>query len=73
MASPLDDPRIARGMATQFELRKQRLAAGDKPIGWKAGFRGPWCFEHFHETLDGLIEGLMWLRGRLEGWMAEGD
>jgi 2-keto-4-pentenoate hydratase len=41
MANPLDDERIARGMATQFELRKTRLAAGEKPIGWKAGFGAP--------------------------------
>lgn len=40
-------------------------------IGWTAGFHGPWCFEHFHENLDGLIDGLVWLRGRLEAWMAE--
>ena len=41
MANPLDDERIARGMAAQFELRKQRLASGETPIGWKAGFGAP--------------------------------
>ena len=39
--TPLDDERIARGMATQFDLRKKRLAEGETPIGWKAGFGAP--------------------------------
>lgn len=38
-------------------------------IGWDAGFRGPWCFEHFHETLDGLWTGFARLRDLLKGWM----
>jgi 2-keto-4-pentenoate hydratase len=33
-----DDPRITAGMTAQFALRKQRIAAGAKPIGWKVGF-----------------------------------
>jgi 2-keto-4-pentenoate hydratase len=36
-----DDPRIARGMAAQLAARAQRLAAGDKPLGWKVGFGAP--------------------------------
>lgn len=39
--TPLDDPRIAAGMKTQFGLRAERLAKGEKPIGWKAGFGAP--------------------------------
>jgi hypothetical protein len=39
-------------------------------IGWEAGFRGPWCFEHFNETLDGLWNGFARLRDLLKGWMA---
>lgn len=38
-------------------------------IGWEAGFRGPWCFEHFHETLDGLWKGFARLRDLLKSWM----
>lgn len=38
-------------------------------IGWKAGFRGPWCLEHFNETLPGLKRGLGVLRDQLRGWM----
>jgi hypothetical protein len=38
-------------------------------IGWDAGFRGPWCFEHFHTDLDQLFRDLALLRDRLRGWM----
>ena len=36
-----DDPRIARGMRAQLELRRKRLAAGDQALGWKVGFAAP--------------------------------
>jgi 2-keto-4-pentenoate hydratase len=32
-----DDPRIARGMAQQLAARRARIAAGEKPLGWKVG------------------------------------
>jgi 2-keto-4-pentenoate hydratase len=32
-----DDPRIARGMEKQLATRRARIAAGEKPIGWKVG------------------------------------
>jgi 2-keto-4-pentenoate hydratase len=32
-----DDPRIARGMQKQLADRRARIAAGEKPIGWKVG------------------------------------
>jgi energy-coupling factor transporter ATP-binding protein EcfA2 len=38
-------------------------------IGWDAGFRGPWCLEHFNTTLDGLWRGFGQLREMLRGWM----
>lgn len=41
MSATLDDPRIARGMRAQFELRARRLKAGEQPIGWKVGFGTP--------------------------------
>lgn len=40
-------------------------------IGWDAGFRGPWCFEHFNQTLDGLWKGFASLRDMLKTWIAE--
>lgn len=39
-------------------------------IGWEAGYRGPWCFEHFNESLDGLWLGFARLRDLLTNWMA---
>ena len=41
MSQPLADPRIARGMRAQVELRQQRSAAGATQIGWKVGFGAP--------------------------------
>src|SRR3954453_21352986 len=32
-----DDPRIARGMEQQLGQRRARIAAGEKPLGWKVG------------------------------------
>ena len=32
-----DDPRIARGMEKQLGERRARIAAGEKPLGWKVG------------------------------------
>ena len=32
-----DDPRIARGMEQQLGERRARIAAGEKPLGWKVG------------------------------------
>lgn len=39
------DPRIARGMAAQLQLRRAQLAAGEKPLGWKLAFGGPAAME----------------------------
>lgn len=41
MSGPLDDARIARGMQAQLEARRQRIAEGDQPLGWKVGFGAP--------------------------------
>lgn len=38
-------------------------------IGWDAGFRGPWCFEHFHADLEQLFREMAILRDQLRGWM----
>ena len=40
-ASPGMDPPIQRGMERQLGLRRARLEAGEKPIGWKVGFGAP--------------------------------
>jgi 2-keto-4-pentenoate hydratase len=36
-----EDPRVRRGMAAQLELRRQRLAEGARPLGWKVAFGSP--------------------------------
>jgi 2-keto-4-pentenoate hydratase len=41
VSATLNDPRIANGMRKQFELRRQRLDAGAKQIGWKVGMGAP--------------------------------
>lgn len=40
-------------------------------IGWDAGFRGPWCFEHGSRDLGSLERNLFRLRDSLRGWFAE--
>ena len=35
------DPRIARGMEAQLDRWRERIAAGEKPLGWKVGFGAP--------------------------------
>jgi hypothetical protein len=39
-------------------------------IGWDAGFRGPWCLEHFHDDLKSLFREFGLLRDLLKRWMA---
>jgi 2-keto-4-pentenoate hydratase len=36
-----EDPRIARGMTAQLAKRRERMAAGEKPLGWKVGLGAP--------------------------------
>jgi len=39
--APWNDERIKRGMQAQLARRAERLAAGEKPLGWKIGFGAP--------------------------------
>ena len=41
MSAPWEDPRIASGMKAQLAKRRERIAAGEKPLGWKVGFGSP--------------------------------
>ncbi len=36
-----EEPRVVKGMTAQLLERRQRLAAGEKPLGWKMGFGAP--------------------------------
>lgn len=38
-------------------------------IGWRAGFRGPWCLEHTHADRATLIRELRMLKGLLQKWI----
>jgi len=40
-------------------------------IGWEAGFRGPWCIEHFHNSLSELFKEMIKLREMIEAWTKE--
>jgi len=46
-ASPIawEDPRIKSGMQRQLRWRREMLAAGKKPLGWKLAFGGPAALE----------------------------
>jgi 2-keto-4-pentenoate hydratase len=39
--NPWDAPLIKKGMAAQLEKRRARIAAGEKPLGWKVGLGAP--------------------------------
>jgi 2-keto-4-pentenoate hydratase len=43
----IDDPRIQRGMAVQLGRRRERLDAGEQPLGWKVGFGAPAAMQKF--------------------------
>lgn len=59
---------------------KQLTPAGEHPeydlrrcfqIGWDAGFRGPWCFEHAGNDLPTLWKEFVLMRDRMRGWIGE--
>ena len=38
-------------------------------LAWETGFRGPWCIEHFNESLEGLWQGFGQVTEMLRKWM----
>ncbi len=40
-------------------------------IAWDAGFRGPWCLEHFHDDLATLWREMRQLRDLIKKWTAQ--
>jgi 2-keto-4-pentenoate hydratase len=74
MSAAWYDPRIARGMAQQLTRWHQRLKAGEKAIGWKAGFGTADAMERYkvHAPLIGhLLDSTALRNGEmvsLEGW-----
>jgi 2-keto-4-pentenoate hydratase len=45
MSQAWDDPRIKSGMQQQLRCRRELLAAGKQPLGWKLAFGGPAALE----------------------------
>ena len=39
--APWDHPLIQKGMAAQLATRRARIAAGERPLGWKVGLGAP--------------------------------
>lgn len=40
-----EDPRVARGLSAQLELRSRRLGEGERSLGWKVAFGAPQVLE----------------------------
>lgn len=57
MSSAFTDSRILQGMETQLKLRRERLDAGEKAIGWKVGFGAPSSMEAI--GIDAPLLGFM--------------
>jgi len=55
------------GSHTEYDLKRCF------EIGWKSGFRGPWCFEHFHQDLEQQFKEFALLRDMLRGWMKSAE
>jgi 2-keto-4-pentenoate hydratase len=54
-----EDPRVVKGMTAQLAERRQRIAAGEKPLGWKMGFGAPGAMK------------LMQISGPLSGYLLQ--
>jgi 2-keto-4-pentenoate hydratase len=69
-----DDPRIARGMEKQLATRRQRIAAGERPLGWKVGLGAPALMQKLGITAPAvgyLMQRALLLSGStvsLAGW-----
>src|ERR1700712_3759672 len=69
-----DHPLIQKGMPVQFEKRRARIAAGERPLGWKVGLGAPASLQKL--GLQGPVVGFLMQRAllwsgstvSLEGW-----
>ena len=50
MTLPIDDPRILRGMTGQLGHWRDRIRAGEQPLGWKVGFGAPAAMQKLNTT-----------------------
>jgi 2-keto-4-pentenoate hydratase len=63
-----DDPRIVRGMTAQLAMRRMRLDAGDRSLGWKVGFGAPAMLERM--KIAGPLVGFLTHKARIESGSA---
>jgi 2-keto-4-pentenoate hydratase len=69
-----EDPRVARGMKLQLAKRRERIAAGEKPLGWKMGFGAPAAMAKLNISaplIGYLMQGALLQSGaavNLKGW-----
>jgi 2-keto-4-pentenoate hydratase len=52
-----EDPRVVRGMQAQLTRRRERIAAGETPLGWKLGFGAPAAMDMLN--LPGPLVGFL--------------
>jgi 2-keto-4-pentenoate hydratase len=64
MSKLWEDPRVVRGMRAQLELRRARLAAGDKALGWKVGFGAPAMLQQL--KVSGPLVGFLTQNARVQ-------
>ena len=57
-------------LSPQFEHRAYDLRRCFE-IGWKAGFRGPWCIEHGNGNTARLFTEWRWIKNQIETWTRE--
>jgi 2-keto-4-pentenoate hydratase len=71
---PWEDPRIAKGMTAQLAARRARIAAGEKPLGWKVGLGAPASMERMQikaPVVGFLMQRALLLSGStafFDGW-----
>jgi len=71
----LDNPLIKKGMTAQLAARRARIAAGEKPLGWKVGLGAPATMQKL--GLAGPLVGFLMQRAlllsgstaSLKGWL----
>jgi 2-keto-4-pentenoate hydratase len=61
--NPWDHPLIKKGMSAQLAKRRARIAAGEKPLGWKVGLGSPTSLQKV--GLKAPLVGFLMQRGLL--------
>lgn len=57
MGDVWDDERVCRGMRAQLAKRRDRIAAGERPVGWKVAFGAPGAQERL--GINGPLVGFL--------------